>query len=114
MDLSAGDSSRPASCRRCGICCKADMVAYASDTDIRRWEREGRSDILSLARDRQHIWAGDRIIDADGSALQTCTFLSWNNGVAVCSIYETRPILCRNYIPGSSEICSQFYSAVRR
>ncbi len=85
------------------------MIAYASSADIRRWESEGRGDILSVINKMEHVWAGDRIVDSCGRTLQWCSFLSWERDTAVCLIYDTRPVVCRNYIPGSSEICSQFY-----
>lgn len=89
------------------------MIAYASAADIRRWEAEDRGDILSVFRKGEHIWAGDRIIDSDGSVLTSCSFLGREKDLAVCLIYVTRPLVCRNYVPGSSEICSQFYAGVK-
>lgn len=102
-------------CKRCGTCCLADMVAYVTEKDLERWRAEGRADILHILENEQAFWAGDHFISAkDGRVLFCCPFLAWEGGVASCSIYETRPEVCRNYRPGSSEICPQWIPGLRR
>jgi len=83
------------------------MVAYASDEDIRRWETEGRRDILAHIRSNETLWAGDRIMTVRGTYLSTCVFLNRDREGFFCTIYETRPQVCRSYEPGSSDICPQ-------
>jgi len=39
----------------------------------------------------------------------TCAYLNWDGKIFFCDIYETRPMVCRNYVPGSSELCPLFY-----
>ncbi|MFH0976161.1 MAG: YkgJ family cysteine cluster protein [Spirochaetota bacterium] len=96
-------------CRRCGTCCHVDMVAYVSAEDFQRWEEEGRQDIIARIRDNDIIWAGDRIINNFGKIQMSCIYLSWDGTSFSCEIYETRPMVCRSYIPGSSELCTQFF-----
>jgi Fe-S-cluster containining protein len=84
------------------------MVAYITPEDIQRWEKEGRNDILARIRDNGVMWAGDRIINKSGRKLTTCIYLNWDGSSLLCEIYETRPLVCRNYIPGSSYLCTQY------
>ena len=93
-------------CRHCGKCCLADFVAYVRDEDILRWQREGRSDILSVIEKEHAVWAGDHLISSDnGRYLRGCPFLMNKENQLLCFIYETRPAVCRNFVPASSEIC---------
>jgi Fe-S-cluster containining protein len=96
-------------CKRCGRCCLTDLIAYVTDEDRERWKREGRQDVLDLLERESALWAGDRIVSSkDGRAFQGCPFVLWEGELATCTIYETRPRVCRNFEPGSSELCSQF------
>ena len=94
-------------CLRCGACCHVDMVAYISPEDIQRWEKERRYDIL--ARMRDVMWSGDRIVDEFGVRVTSCVYLKWHGSSFLCEIYETRPMACRNFIPGSSGLCPLYY-----
>ncbi len=96
-------------CKRCGVCCMVDFNAYVTEKDILRWRRENRQDILDMI-DREHaFWAGDHLVsDVDGRYLTRCPFLTWEGEFHACAIHETRPDVCRNYQPGSSEICAQY------
>ena len=96
-------------CKRCGQCCQTYLFAYITDHDIKRWRSEGRDDILHILEEAAPVWAGDRLISAKtGRPLHACPFLTWEGGLAVCTIHETRPAVCREYIPGSNELCPQF------
>ena len=98
-------------CRRCGKCCLADFIAYAAPEDQQRWRDEGRQDILAMIEREHAVWMGDHLVSTeDGHYLHGCPFLEWEGDHCRCTIYETRPQICRNYQPGSSEICSQFKS----
>ncbi len=96
-------------CRRCGACCHVDMIAYSSPEDIQRWEEEGRQDIIARIRDNDAIWSGDRIMNSSGTVMTSCVYLNWDGSSFFCEIYETRPLVCRNFIPGSSELCPKYY-----
>ncbi|MBN1380988.1 MAG: YkgJ family cysteine cluster protein [Deltaproteobacteria bacterium] len=99
----------PKTCKRCGKCCLADANAYITDEDRKRWKKEGRTDILQMLEREHAIWAGDHLISSEnGRYLHGCIFLAYENNQYVCKIYETRPKTCRDYEPGSSEICPQF------
>ena len=96
-------------CRRCGKCCLANLIAFVTDEDWERWRREGRDDIFRITAHEHAIWVGDHLISSDdGRYLHGCPFLMWEEDHYTCTIYETRPAVCRAYKPGSSEICSQF------
>ncbi len=85
------------------------MVAYITEEDLARWKAEQRHDIFHILEKEQAFWAGDHFVSArDGRVLTCCPFLAWDEEGAACSIYETRPLVCRNYRPGSSEICPQW------
>lgn len=100
---------KPLSCRQCGKCCFVDLTAYAQLEDFERWRKENRQDILEMIEHRHLIWAGDRMISSEtGNYPRECPFLYSSGGVFLCSIYETRPAVCRDYQPGSSELCPQW------
>ncbi|MCU0846351.1 MAG: YkgJ family cysteine cluster protein [Spirochaetes bacterium] len=92
-------------CARCGNCCRSDMIAYVTDGDMKRWTGENRLDILQSIENSERIWAGDRIIDSRGRRLETCSFLRAGDSGHYCGIYGTRPDICRNFMPASSELC---------
>ncbi len=103
-----GERNSDINCLRCGACCHVDMVAYVSPEDIQRWKEEGRYDIIDRLRENEVMWAGDRIINKSGRKVTSCFYLSWRGSSFFCEIYETRPMTCRNFIPGSSELCSRY------
>ena len=97
------------SCLCCGKCCFVDLTAYAEQEDYDRWRKENRQDILEMIGQRHLVWAGDRMISSEtGNYPRECPFLYSSGDLWLCSIYETRPAVCRNYQPGSSELCPQW------
>ncbi len=105
----------PLSCRRCGKCCLVDMTAYAQQEDFDRWRAENRQDILDIIQKHHLVWAGDRMVSAEtGRVAMECPFLCSTGNEWLCSIYETRPLVCREYQPGSSELCPQWVIKKRR
>ncbi|MCK9275022.1 MAG: YkgJ family cysteine cluster protein [Syntrophales bacterium] len=104
----------PLACLRCGKCCFVDLTAYARESDFERWRSEHRQDILHIIENRHLLWAGDRLISTrTGMSPQTCPFLEREGGHWRCSIYETRPLVCREYQPGTSELCPQYHRGRR-
>ena len=96
-------------CRRCGKCCLTDFIAYVTQEDIERWIRERREDVLDIIQREHAVWAGNHLVSSEnGHCLLGCPFLSWEGDLHTCSIYETRPLICKHYEPGSSEICPQW------
>ncbi len=76
-----------------------------------RWRKEGRRDILEHLESREAVWAGDRFMAREsGSAVAACPFLRWEGYRFSCAIYETRPQTCRDYEPGSNELCPLYSS----
>jgi len=103
------DHETELTCRRCGKCCLVDFIAYVTPEDIERWHLEDRKDILTVIEREHAVWMGDHLISSqDGHYLHGCPFLSWEGEHSSCEIYSTRPRVCRQYKPGSSEICSLF------
>jgi Fe-S-cluster containining protein len=84
----------------------ADMIADADAEDLARWKREGREDILRVYRDA--LWVGDHFLSVTtGMTIHDCPFLDFREGSFACTIYGTRPRVCRDFVPGSSAICPQ-------
>ncbi len=95
-------------CIRCATCCLPGL-SLVCDADLERWKREKRDDILHIYENRHPVWAGDHIISSENGCNQSgCPFLQSGDGGFSCSIYDTRPDVCRNFIPGSSRICPLF------
>lgn len=106
------EENKDIACRRCGNCCHVDVAAYVTLEDIRRWEKEGRHDILAHVRASGITWTGERIVNGFGTNIKTClmscVYLKWKGSYASCEIYETRTTVCRRYVPGSSDLCPQY------
>lgn len=99
-------------CLRCGRCCLADFAAYVSKQDIQRWQAQGRTDILQVLENEQGVWQGDHLVNArSGKPLRGCPFFFFDGKRFGCAIHETRPATCRNYVPGSSELCPLYAKA---
>jgi Fe-S-cluster containining protein len=105
------------SCLRCGTCCHLDVAAYASLDDIRRWEEEGRQDILDHIREAGVTWTDDAVVSRYESNVRTClmscVYLRWQGALASCAIYGTRTKICRSFVPGSTDLCPQHRHAPR-
>jgi len=71
--------------------------------------RERRHDIIARLRENDVMWAGDRIVNRFGEKVKDCVYLNGDGTLFSCEIYETRPLICRNFIPGSSALCPQYY-----
>lgn len=101
-----------AECRKCGHCCGPYFALYVDEPDEERWKAEGRSDLLArLDWERDHvIWDEAGPFNCKtGERFEKCVFLERSaEGLALCSIHETKPKICRDYPPGSSELCALF------
>ena len=92
-------------CTNCGNCCtNADFMGSLSATgeDVRRWRHEGRDDILRFAHvlgSPRDPWADLWVDDRTGIERNRCPFVRNVPGTKryLCSIYETRPQVCRDY-----------------
>lgn len=82
----------------------------ATGADVRRWIRERRWDILKWAAvlgpeddPFADLWIAD-----DGEERLRCPFVRKDRGkpTYTCSIYDTRPQVCRDYVPcAEGSIC---------
>jgi Fe-S-cluster containining protein len=108
MEQKENNKSPSITCKRCGRCC---LTAYvpATEEDMERWRREGKQEIFRIMEHSKSVWAGDIVISSEnGKTLSTCPFLQWEGTYYTCTIYEDRPKVCREYKPGSSELCPQY------
>ncbi|MFP4112371.1 MAG: YkgJ family cysteine cluster protein [Candidatus Woesearchaeota archaeon] len=80
------------SCKRCGKCCN-EATCLVGDSDIARWKKENRYDIIERL-EKYHIW--HTISRKD----DFCIFYDRKN--KKCLIYKTRPESCANF-PHSEE-----------
>lgn len=100
-------------CRMCGCCCGPYFALYAEEDDEQRWRREGRTDLLErleYERDRVRFDDNGRPCNTEtGEEFVKCVFLdTLEDGRAICGIHKTKPRICRNYPPASSELCALF------
>jgi len=85
------------------------FIAYITEEDMDRWTSQNRQDILDTIQKGHVFWMGDRLVSrTSGQTLQQCPFLTRHKDLYSCTIHETRPVVCQNFTPGSSEICSLF------
>ena len=85
-----------------------ELATSGVDQDVKRWRREGRQDILRFAHvlgSRNDPWA-DLWIDSQAPDHRDperyrCPFVRKVRGQPryLCTIYETRPQVCRDYEP---------------
>ena len=96
-------------CRRCGHCCRTlNYRDGCSLADYRRWQAEGRTEILAwvgTVKRRGEVVAC-RIWMEPGTNryAETCPWLKQvdASGRCVCTIHEVRPMICRTY-PGTRQ-----------
>lgn len=89
-----------AACNGCGKCCLDSSYMLnlpATLSDIRRWRKEGREDILEYVD-----FLGEGVYDLwvkEGKSLPRCPFVrkDRNKPTYHCTIHETRPQACRGY-----------------
>jgi Fe-S-cluster containining protein len=105
-------------CTNCGKCCtNANYMGTLSATkeDVDRWQREGRHDILRFVfvlglSGRNGMPYADLWVDRDHDDRERlrCPFVRKVKGQNryLCKIYETRPQVCKDYVPWSEDaIC---------
>jgi len=91
-------------CKQCGHCCLNldGFATCASEADVRRWEAEGRVDILEWVDPvdfgdhvEYDIWVNPRTEDD----VARCPWLRKVRGANryTCRIHDTKPELCANY-----------------
>lgn len=85
-------------CGRCGNCCRRQWRIEVSSKDIQRWVDEGRIDILeSLEPEQGHVpTAASGEVSYVIPKTAGCKYLI-EGEQTMCSIYDTRPEVCRNF-----------------
>ncbi|MFC1592193.1 hypothetical protein ACFL43_06685 [Thermodesulfobacteriota bacterium] len=97
------------SCKQCGSCC-LNLDGYettCSAADVRRWERQGRYDILAWVESCET--AGGRVIHEvwvnpdSGEPVTRCPWLRKQprRDRYLCRINDTKPERCRWWTPDS-------------
>jgi Fe-S-cluster containining protein len=113
--------TEPRACTRCGKCCTNPHfmgTLSATAADVARWLAERRWDILQwasimpLGAPGTEPGGADLWVDADHNEARRCPFVRKDRGRPTyrCTIYETRPEVCRDYQPFSgrgNDICEQ-------
>jgi Fe-S-cluster containining protein len=83
-------------CQRCGWCCK-NININVSYSDIIRWAKEKRFDILSEISYIDHEdkkKKGFYILKTVTAPKSACPYLTTEDGLSSCSIYDTKPRAC--------------------
>lgn len=82
-------------CRACGRCCELfGGHLRASRSDLERWQRLGRADLLGRVNRLGWIW----IDPQTGRQSEQCPFLQPTGPqTAGCTIHEIKPDMCRAY-----------------
>jgi Fe-S-cluster containining protein len=103
-ETTSSEDAPSADCEGCGRCCQTHgphLDLHASD--IARWEREGRTDILAeVDYDPARAGAGGRVGGWRGEPL-ACPFLTAEQR---CAIHETKPLVCAMFALGGPECLS--------
>ena len=89
-------------CKQCGGCCKRFTgTLSATVEDIKKWEAEGREDILKYVYIFEFgvkIAGGDLWFDPEtNEELTECPFLGKKKGKFICLIHDTKPTICKDY-----------------
>lgn len=93
--------NREYDCSECGLCCtQYGATLYFYEEDIRRWREESNTRLLNRLRIMDDTANGWYSPD-DGREEKACPFLLTETGDR-CSIYPTRPLVCRHFANGGS------------
>lgn len=89
------EEKRETRCLCCGECCEAfGGHLNASRSDLERWRREGREDLLSRVNRLGWIWVDPLTKQPE----KRCPFLDRSESETVlCLINDTKPDMCRAY-----------------
>ncbi len=88
-------TQEPKSCLQCGQCCESfGGHLHASLRDLRRWQEQGRQDLLDGVNRLGWIWVDPQT----KQLLDTCPHLDRSDPEHVrCAIQEIKPDMCRAY-----------------
>lgn len=90
-------------CAECGLCCtNYGGTLYFYEEDLTRWQEEQAQGILRrLPVLNGEGWASGWVSPQTGNEETACPFLATEKGFR-CSVYETRPLVCRHFANGGS------------
>jgi len=82
-------------CLCCGDCCESfGGHLNASKADLKRWQNQGREDLLARVNRLSWIW----IDPQTGRPEERCPFIERRDEkTALCGIQQTKPDMCRDY-----------------
>ena len=96
-------------CTKCGRCCR-EVVINVSQTDILRWNKDERMDILKevswLHNYPRKNTGGFYIVKTTYNPKQPCPFYEGST----CSIHSTKPKACKDYPFSQSEVFSECFA----
>nr|WP_319538635.1 YkgJ family cysteine cluster protein [uncultured Methanospirillum sp.] len=92
----------PSQCRQCGYCCSCmgEVVGIVKQLDQARFRIQflitGVEQIVTIDPDKQDLFLNQTI---PGKKSLSCPFLrKKEDGFVICTVYATRPELCRMYL----------------
>lgn len=90
-----GREKRIKGCRSCGLCCKSfGGTLKASPSDIARWQRMGRDDLLAQTTELGWLWRDPETGNRGGA----CPYLKkTDDDRMICAIHDVKPDICRDY-----------------
>lgn len=98
---------KPFKCSKCGECCK-QLVICITNSDIKRWVKQGRTDIIKEAVFARGAPQGDGFYfeQTITKPKKPCPFLMDNQ----CSIHETKPVCCKDSPDSQTEfpVCKEW------
>ncbi|HOJ95992.1 MAG TPA: YkgJ family cysteine cluster protein [Methanospirillum sp.] len=94
--------SKPGICSRCGCCCSymADVFGIIEQTGPFTYRIQylitGVQQVVTIDQDKREIFSTTSILDKRPLA---CPFLRFDDeNLAMCTVHQTRPELCRMYL----------------
>lgn len=98
----------PDSCGKCGYCCSymGDVLGIVDQIDqyqfLIQYLVTGVRQVVRIDPDKEQLFSGSGILDKRPLA---CPFLrEKGDGYIICSVYQTRPELCRIYLCSPQKI----------
>ena len=88
----------PETCRGCGACCRGrDGTILVYETDLLRWRRAGRDDLLARVTPGHFSELAFEMTEG------ACVHQGTRTSATDCSIYEQRGRTCRDFEMGSQQ-----------
>jgi len=97
------EKHEPMECRRCGVCCTRHQAFVTPEDIVRITTYLGITvqDWNRLYDDSRWQYSEYRLIRHVNGA---CAFLTYDNGLATCTIQEVKPACCADWKPGPDRV----------